>query len=274
MRKIIWNLATAAATAAVTAGVFMGLSVTDGYIEGRRKYREWTDKYTVTVGANETEGQAADGKNEADQEKEGGPETESFSLPADAPQRIKVDFENLKTANPDVVAWINLPAVEISYPVVQGDDNDYYLHRSLEKEYLFAGCLFLDAYNSPDFANYNSIIYGHNMRDGSMFAKLKNYNATETYESCPYFWIYTPEADYLYKIFSVHQASNGAKTFTVRFSSYEEYIAWIQRMKESSVLETDVDVKPGDKVVTLSTCLGDSSNKQVIQGVCVAAMDE
>lgn len=268
MRKIVLNLATAAAAAAVIAGASMALSVTDGYIEGQRKYREWTNKYTTTSSGEkpETETQNETGQQISGEEKE-------ILLPADAPKRILVDFVDLQMANPDVVAWIDLPAVGISYPVVQGDDNDYYLHRSLEKEYLFAGCLFLDAYNSRDFANYNSIIYGHNMRDGSMFAKLKNYNARETYESCPYFWIYTPEADYLYKIFSVHHASNGASTFTVKFGSYEEYTAWIQKMEESSVLETHVDVKSGDKVVTLSTCLSDSTDKQVIQGVRVATME-
>ena len=87
-------------------------------------------------------------------------------------------------------------------------------------EYLFAGSIFMDAYNNASFYNYNTIIYGHNMRDGSMFARLKELSNEATLRQCPYFWILTPDADYLYKICSIHQASSGSDTFTVRFADY------------------------------------------------------
>ena len=87
-------------------------------------------------------------------------------------------------------------------------------------EYLFAGSIFMDAYNNASFYNYNTIIYGHNMRDGSMFARLKEFSNEATLRQCPYFWILTPDADYLYKICSIHQASSGSDTFTVRFADY------------------------------------------------------
>ena len=78
----------------------------------------------------------------------------------------------------------------------------------------------MDAYNNASFYNYNTIIYGHNMRDGSMFARLKEFSNEATLRQCPYFWILTPDADYLYKICSIHQASSGSDTFTVRFADY------------------------------------------------------
>ena len=78
----------------------------------------------------------------------------------------------------------------------------------------------MDAYNNASFYNYNTIIYGHNMRDGSMFARLKELSNEATLRQCPYFWILTPDADYLYKICSIHQASSGSDTFTVRFADY------------------------------------------------------
>ena len=117
-------------------------------------------------------------------------------LPEDAPPRIRVDWQELAEINDDLEAWILIPAVEISYPVLQGDDNEYYLHRGINQEYLFAGSIFMDAYNNPSFYNYNTIIYGHNMRDGSMFAKLKEFSDEDTLRQCPYFWILTPDADY------------------------------------------------------------------------------
>ena len=97
-------------------------------------------------------------------------------------------------------------------------------------EYLFTGSIFMDAYNNASFYNYNTIIYGHNMRDGSMFARLKELSNEATLRQCPYFWILTPDADYLYKICSIHQASSGSDTFTVRFTDYEEYKLWQDKM--------------------------------------------
>ncbi|MFR3321064.1 MAG: sortase domain-bontaining protein [Lachnospiraceae bacterium] len=74
--------------------------------------------------------------------------------------------------NSDIVGWLRIRALDISYPVVQGKDNDYYLHRTFEKTDNFAGCLFVNSYNMGDFTDQNTIIYGHNMKNGSMFGKL------------------------------------------------------------------------------------------------------
>lgn len=115
------------------------------------------------------------------------------AIPLDAPKRKTIDWDGLKDRNEDIIGWIDIPAVEISYPLVQGDDNEFYLHRGIDKEYLFAGCLFLDSACDRELQNYNSIIYGHNMRNGSMFARLKEFLSAETVQKCPYFWIYTGE---------------------------------------------------------------------------------
>lgn len=262
MRKIVRNMALLLAIAAILAGVFMALSVSDGYIKGQNLYRKIGADFTSgkKTGADDTEN--FPGAEERETETE---------LPADAPERLKIDFDGLCAANEDVVGWIQIPAVSISYPVVQADDNDYYLHRSIEKEYLFAGCIFLDCYNDPDLLNYNSIIYGHNMRDGSMFAALKDFNDVSVYDSCPYFWIYTPGGDYLYKIFSVHRAADGSSTYTVRFKDYDSYLEWICQMEDNSSIETNTDISSGDRVITLSTCTGES-DKQTVQGIQVAAV--
>lgn len=240
----------------------MTLSVSDGYIKGKKKYDELRNKYTAVGTERETE----DTQNLSDEASIEAANGHSI-LPADAPDRISVDFESLCRMNPDVVAWLYIPAVEISYPVVQGEDNEYYLHRSLEQEYLFAGCLFLDAYNSPDFTNYNSIIYGHNMRDGSMFARLKEFNDPDMVKECPYFWLLTPEADYLYKIFSVHLVLESDAAYTVRFGDFDSYREWCDQMKEDSGVEIGADAFTSDqRIVTLSTCTS-SEYKQLVQGV-------
>jgi len=190
-------------------------------------------------------------------------------LPADAPQRREIDWTGLTKINADVIGWIDIPAIEVSYPVLQAEDNEYYLHRDIHQEYLFAGSIFMDSYNSPDLSNYNTMLYGHNMRDGSMFAKIRNFRDEETLKSCRYFWIYTPEADYLYEICSIHYAAVGSDTYTVRFNDYDSYIDWLGKMQQSSDPATGVELAGGDRIVTLSTCTTDSSTRTVVQGKLV-----
>ena len=245
-----------------------------GYAKGQTKYRALQEEYTKPVS---TEKEASKDPVELPQQnKEEKPMSEKTvwkplvsELPKDAPERIAVDFEALSGKNDDLVAWILIPAVDISYPVVQGDDNEYYLHRDINRDYLFAGSIFMDTYNTPSFYNYNTIIYGHNMRDGSMFARLKDFTDKQTYEKCRYFWVMTPDGDYLYEICSVHPASSGSETYTVRFENYEHYRKWQDEMLSLSVVATGVRLEYQDRIVTLSTCTENSSIRMTVQGKLV-----
>ena len=256
------------------SGLGYGGYVYYGYAKGRVEYAALLDDYTRPYGENKEAVPAAVlPKEDVRDETEDEPMTETTiwkplaaSLPEDAPERLLVDFEELKQKNGDVKAWIHVPSVSISYPVLQSDDNDYYLHRDINRDYLYAGSVFMDADNNPAFYNYNTIIYGHNMRDGSMFAKLKDFGSKEVYDTCPYFWIFTPDADYLYEICSVHLASPGSSTFTLRFSDYEEYRHWLEEMLGKSVIQTGIKLESQDRIVTLSTCTESSSVRMTVQG--------
>ena len=278
IRIVLRSILYVAAAAVFLTGTAMAWKIYRGYQIGRDTYKILKDTYTsvpehgpVTENSDEgIEGELVM-SNTAENENAVS-DKEEEELPPDAPARIKVDWGALEKLNPDVAAWITLPAVDLSYPVVQGEDNDYYLHRSLNREYLFAGCIFLDWHNSPEFKNYNSIIYGHNMRDGSMFANLKQYNDSDVLEACPYFWIYTPKGDILFRIFSVHNAAGGSDTYTVRFADFQSNMDWLGKMQEMSVLDTGIDITESrHKVVTLSTCTGDQAVCQVVQGAAVAS---
>ncbi len=190
-------------------------------------------------------------------------------LPADAPPPATIDFAGLKQINKDIVGWIDIPAIDASYPILQGEDNEYYLHRDMNQEYLYAGSIFMDANNNDDFRNMNTILYGHNMRDGSMFARLKDFQQEDTFSSCPYFWIYTDQESILYRIFTVHSAENGSSTYMIRFANFEEHRSWFLNMKDSSVIQVSAMKQELKPVVTLSTCTGDSQIKQVVQGMIV-----
>ena len=177
-----------------------------------------------------------------------------------------IDFTQLLSVNSDIVGWLRIRALDISYPVVQGKDNDYYLHRTFEKTDNFAGCLFVNSYNMGDFTDQNTIIYGHNMKNGSMFGKLKNFNVPEVFKKSRYFWIFTPDFIYQYRIFSASVVDKTGLTYQISFTD-DEFDQFISRAYSNSVVDNqDVTVTKEDRIVTLSTCTGDDSTRFVVMG--------
>ncbi len=186
--------------------------------------------------------------------------------PADEPP-IVVDFAALQAENPDVVGWLYVEALGISYPVVQGTDNEYYLHMTYQKTYNFAGTIFIDHENSRDFQDLNTIVYGHNMKDGSMFGILKRFVTENAYATSPYFWMLTPEKNYKYEIFSAYTAQINSLTYTLYSKPGQEFTAYLKQMKANSEIETSAEPKKFDKIMTLSTCTGNSATRFVVQGI-------
>lgn len=119
----------------------------------------------------------------------------------------EVDFEALREINPDLVGWIYIEGTEINYPVVQGADNQYYLKHLFTGEWNSSGCIFLGARNCTDLSDRNSILYGHHMKDGSMFHGLMEYKSQEYYDEHPTVLFLTPDANYEVKIFAGYVAS-------------------------------------------------------------------
>ena len=177
-----------------------------------------------------------------------------------------IDFAELNAINPDIIGWIRLGALNLSYPVAQAKDNDYYLHRTFERVDNFAGCIFLNCDNSKYFTDQNTVVYGHNMKDGSMFGSLKNLKSQETYDGNPYFWIFAPEFIYQYRIFSCSVVSALGDPYRVRFTS-DEFQTCIDTMVNGSVIDNHgLEVTTQDRIVTLSTCTGNSETRFIVQG--------
>ena len=180
-----------------------------------------------------------------------------------------IDFSELQQVNEDIAGWLRIRALDISYPVVQGEDNDYYLHRTFEKEDNFAGCLFVNCDNDRDFTDQNTIIYGHNMKNGSMFGKLKQFREEETYNKSKYFWMFTPDLIFQYRIFSAMVVNKTGLAYQT-FYSDEDFNEWINKAFEGSEVENSgIQVTSDDHVVTLSTCTGDDSTRFVVMGKLV-----
>ena len=191
---------------------------------------------------------------------------------------ISIDFNTLKSINDDVIGWIYMEALpQISYPVVQGKDNSFYLHQTYEKNYNFAGTIFIDSENERDFRGCNKLVYGHNMKNGSMFGMLKKYRADETlYNTSKYFWILTPEKDYRYEIIAAYTTSVNSDTYTLFKGPGKEFLEYEKKMLQNSEIKTEAgqeEANVKDKIVTLSTCTGNQATRFVVQGKRVNAVD-
>lgn len=175
-------------------------------------------------------------------------------------EEFSVDFEALKKINPDIVGWIRFENMDISYPIVQGTDNEYYLTHSFEKEELKCGSIFMEAENASDFSDDNTFIYGHNMKDKSMFAKLNQFKDEQIYKENPEFLIYTENGTYRYSIFSCYVAEISWDSFQYQFSSNEQYSQWLETVKDRSNYDTGVTPNSEQKTVTLMTCTSAGDN--------------
>ena len=183
---------------------------------------------------------------------------------------ITVDFNNLLATNKDVCAWIYSPDTVINYVVVQGEDNNNYLHHKLDGTYNASGTLFIDCECSPNFSGANTIIYGHNMKDGSMFASLHNYVDQSYYDAHPVMYISTPSGDYKLEIFSCFTSDFDADTYTLSFASEAEYSSFLNKMVSQSNVKTNVSVDSSERIVTLSTCTYEYDNaRYVVMGKLV-----
>ena len=170
------------------------------------------------------------------------------------PEAFSVDFAGLKQINSDIVGWIRFENMNISYPIVQGEDNDYYLTHTFDHQEIKCGSIFMEAENAADFSDNNTFVYGHNMKDTSMFAKLNKFVNEEVYLDNPEFLIYTEDNIYRYEIFSCYQGKVDSDSFLYQFSSQEKYAEWQKTVKSRSYYDTGVVPSPEQKTVTLMTC--------------------
>ena len=189
-----------------------------------------------------------------------------------------VDFEALRENGPDIIGWLSLPDTAINYPVTQRDDNEYYLHHLYDGTYNKVGCLFADYENKADFSDRNTIIYGHNMRDGSMFAALNEYGEQGYFDGHPQMYLVTPGGGYTVEIFTAFVAEPGesgsdASPWRLSWKDDGAYTTWLSEMTGRSVIETDVTVTSSDKVLTLSTCTPGGKSRFIVMGKLAAVND-
>lgn len=182
------------------------------------------------------------------------PEEDSTQATEPAEQApIAVDFEALAAENPDVIGWIYLENTCIHYPVMQSINNDYYLHRLFDKTWSWPGTPFADYRHSGDFTDFQTTVYGHNMKNGTMFAPITQYQDQSFYEENPVMWLLTPQGDYKVELIAgiLTDDYGIAEMSTVGFEEAEEFL---KKIRERSTFQSEVEATPDDRYLILSTC--------------------
>ena len=178
---------------------------------------------------------------------------------------ISVNFDSLKKINGDIVGWIYFENNDISYPVLYSGDDDKYLRKSFDGEDATAGSIFVEGANNSDFEDKNTIIYGHNMRNLSMFGKLKKYTREQDYyDNNKYIQIITPNMYYRYEIFAYESVNEDSDVYQISFENDAAIESYINKIRDFSERQTDIDVSVDDKIITLSTCSTLSSHKRFV----------
>ncbi|MBO1869985.1 class B sortase [Lachnoanaerobaculum sp. Marseille-Q4761] len=165
-----------------------------------------------------------------------------------------VDFAGLKSVNSDVIGWIYVPDTEINYPIVHTSDNDYYLDHLVDRTQNPAGAIFLDTRNPSDFSDLHSIIYGHHMKNGSMFAALKGYKKQDFFDGHKTGYLITQDAAYSIDFFAGHVANVEENAWQLDFDDAADFDNWIKSLKDISAFKSDIEPQYGDRIFTLSTC--------------------
>lgn len=178
---------------------------------------------------------------------------ENTEQETEPPYLSPIDFEALSKENPDVVGWITIPDTRIDYPIVYTDDNETYLDVDFSGNESVYGAIYLDCDSEPDFRGWNHPVYGHHMRDGSMFKDLVKFKDEEFFRNHQFFEIYTPERTIHLKALSCYYTGSGGIVRKTRFSGQEEFDQWLKERLEPCRY-AEIPERSVPSVFTLVTC--------------------
>ncbi len=187
---------------------------------------------------------------------------------------IPINFEFLQEKNPDIIGWITVDGTDIDFPILYDTTyNRYYLKHNYEGTYTNYGSIFVLGENANDFTDFNTVVYGHNNLDGHMFAPLHNFRNKEFFDTYGQFTIYTPDRVLTYEIFALYRNDNLNIIVNNDFSTQElkeQYIESIYARTDMALFKPEYEVTPSDRIVTLSTCIGNPSYRFVLHGVLIS----
>lgn len=202
------------------------------------------------------------------------------SLPTLEMEEIEnpIDFESLTKQYPDVYAWIRIPGTRVDYPIVQREgDNSYYVNHTIDGRQRVEGAIFTEDYNSKDFKDPNTVIYGHNMKNGSMFKGLHKYKDRKYFKEHSEVFIYQPDRVLRYKIFAAYIYDNRHLMLSFDFKDeniYRSYLNSVLTNKGmSGNIDTTVDISTEDRIITLCTCNNNVKQRYLVQAVLLSIQE-
>lgn len=169
---------------------------------------------------------------------------------------LAIDLAALQAENEDVIGWIRIPDTEINYPLLQWTDNEFYLNHTWNQKENASGAIFMECQNAPDFTDFNTIIYGHNMNSGTMFGSLHHYRWPNYWQQHPYIYILNEEGVLRYDVFAAQSASTKAIIYGLGIETDQRKEEFFRFAQDYSFFETDLKPTTEDRVLTLSTCTG------------------
>lgn len=247
MRRTISNILIIVFTAIIAVSGYRLWNIFHEYHVGEKQYESTASKYVHT---------------EAPPEEDGPPTV--------CP--ITVDFDSLLAENSDVVGWIYSENTQINYPVMRGESNETYLHTMINGAYNSAGSIFMDFRCAPDLSDFNTIIYGHHMKNGSMFASLHQYTKQEFYDEHKYIWYLTPEHIYRLDVIAGYVGDAEAEIYTI-FNNRDELNHYLSFATSKSNFVPDAMPADINGIVALSTCAYEYDNARYVV-VCVPVMTD
>ena len=183
------------------------------------------------------------------------------------------DFEELQAQNEDIYAWIVVPGTMIDYPVLQSETDNYYLDYNLDHSKGYPGCIYTNKCNAKDFSDYNTVLYGHNMRKGTMFGSLHRYEDREFFDTYQEIFVYTPDRRLTYEVKEIVKFSDVYIPAQYPVEEKEGRDAFLEATlaytdDPVSYFKDDVEVSEEDKLITLSTCVsGERHRRYLLIGV-------
>lgn len=191
---------------------------------------------------------------------------------------IPIDFVSLKEKYPDIYAWITIPGTRVDYPIVQhASDNSYYLNHTVEGHKRVEGAIFTENYNSKDFSDPNTLIYGHNMKNGSMFKGLHQYKDKQFFDKHSEIIIYQEGRVFRYRIFAAYVYDSRHLMLSFNFEDenvFRTYLNSVLTKKNmSSNIDTTIEVTAKDKIITLSTCNNNDAQRYLVQAVLLSIQE-
>lgn len=191
-------------------------------------------------------------------------------IPEDTKEELIEQVRQLSAEHKDSVAWLYIPDTNIDYPIMQSGDNDYYAHRATDGSYLYAGSLFMDYRCSSDFSDFNSVIYGHNMGNGTMFADIPNYENEEYFMEHSYGWLTTDDNVRLIDFFAVARTVDTSGLYLAD-RTFEK---WDSQLRNCASIYKEIEVTESDHLLMLSTCTGaEGSSRTILVGKIIEESD-